>query len=130
MSTGDDLTEREEEVAEMLVQGHSTREIAQSLWITMATVRNHIQRIMQKLGVHSRLAAVAAFRDRKKDPVGRVLAYCRRAGLRLTPLQESLIHSALTAERVQCEGANHVFPPQTAGEPLTCLCGAIQVATE
>jgi LuxR family maltose regulon positive regulatory protein len=36
-----------------------TAAIARELSISLATVRNHAQRILAKLGVHSRLAAVA-----------------------------------------------------------------------
>jgi PAS domain S-box-containing protein len=53
------LTPREEEVLTFLVQGYRTREIAQSLSISPNTVRNHIQHILQKLQVHTRLEAVA-----------------------------------------------------------------------
>jgi PAS domain S-box-containing protein len=53
------LTEREREVLSLLAQGLSTQDIAQSLSISSATVRNHIQNILSKLQVHSRLEAVA-----------------------------------------------------------------------
>ena len=52
------LTPREEEVLTLLAQGYSTREIAQSLSISPNTVRNHVQHILQKFQVQSRLAAV------------------------------------------------------------------------
>ena len=54
-----DLTNREREVLSLLAQGLSTRDIAQSLSISPSTARNHIQNILQKLNVHSRLEAVA-----------------------------------------------------------------------
>jgi PAS domain S-box-containing protein len=54
-----DLTEREREVLSLLAQGHSTRDISQSLSISHSTARNHIQNILHKLNVHSRLEAVA-----------------------------------------------------------------------
>jgi PAS domain S-box-containing protein len=54
-----DLTDREREVLSLLAQGLSTRELAQSLSISPATVRNHVQSILHKLDVHSRLEAVA-----------------------------------------------------------------------
>jgi PAS domain S-box-containing protein len=53
------LTEREQEVLALLAQGYSTQEIAQALSISSATARNHVQSILNKLQVHSRLQAVA-----------------------------------------------------------------------
>jgi PAS domain S-box-containing protein len=53
-----ELTDRECEVLHLLAQGLSTNEIAQTLYITPATVRNHIRNILQKFQVHSRLEAV------------------------------------------------------------------------
>jgi PAS domain S-box-containing protein len=58
-SSAQDLTDREREVLTLLAQGHSTRDIAQSLSISHSTTRNHIQNILNKLNVHSRLEAVA-----------------------------------------------------------------------
>ena len=52
------LTAREKEVLYLLVQGKATREIADSLRISYATVRNHLQTILRKLGVHSQREAV------------------------------------------------------------------------
>ena len=55
-----DLTARERQVVALLRAGASTAAIAAELFISKATVRNHIQHIFGKLGVHTRLAAVAA----------------------------------------------------------------------
>lgn len=64
-SLAQDLTDREREVLSLLAQGLGTRDIAQSLSISSSTVRNHIQNILHKLDVHSRLEAVAyAFEHR------------------------------------------------------------------
>jgi len=52
------LTEREQEVLRCLARGMSTAGIARKLSIAPVTVRNHIQSILQRLGVHSKLAAV------------------------------------------------------------------------
>jgi DNA-binding NarL/FixJ family response regulator len=57
--TGDDLTAREREVLQLLVDGKSTSGLADSLVVSQATARNHVQSIMRKLGAHSRLEAVA-----------------------------------------------------------------------
>ena len=60
-----ELTEREKEVLEKLVDGKSNREIAQELHITLHTVKAHVCNILQKLAVNDRtLAAVKAVRDR------------------------------------------------------------------
>lgn len=55
---GAQLTFREHEVLAFLVQGASSREIAKELDITLNTLRTHIQNVMTKLQVHSRLQAV------------------------------------------------------------------------
>ncbi|MBU8905097.1 helix-turn-helix domain-containing protein [Desertibacillus haloalkaliphilus] len=52
------LTKREREVFELLVQDQTTKEIAQQLFISEKTVRNHISNTMQKLGVKGRSQAV------------------------------------------------------------------------
>jgi len=53
------LTEREREVLGCVVAGLPNKEIALSLDISVATARNHIHRILEKLGVHSRLEALS-----------------------------------------------------------------------
>lgn len=52
------LTKREREVFELLVQDKTTREIAEILFISEKTVRNHISNVMQKLKVKGRAQAV------------------------------------------------------------------------
>jgi PAS domain S-box-containing protein len=56
------LTPRQAEVLRLLEQGHSTKQIAAELHLSTETVRNHIRRLFQALGVNSRLEAVAAAR--------------------------------------------------------------------
>jgi PAS domain S-box-containing protein len=53
------LTRRELEILRLLTQGLNTTAVADRLHVSRATVRNHVQNIFAKLGVHSRLAAVA-----------------------------------------------------------------------
>ncbi|HXG02761.1 MAG TPA: LuxR C-terminal-related transcriptional regulator [Candidatus Binatia bacterium] len=53
------LTRREIEVLRLLAEGCNTRAAAQRLGVSPATVRNHVQNLLGKLGVHSRLQAVA-----------------------------------------------------------------------
>src|SRR5829696_2852569 len=51
------LTDREQQVLRLLVEGYSNREIAQTLFISQKTARNHVTNILTKLGVDSRTAA-------------------------------------------------------------------------
>jgi DNA-binding NarL/FixJ family response regulator len=51
------LTPREGEVLRLLSEGVSDREIAATLSISERTAGNHVQHILQKLGVDSRTAA-------------------------------------------------------------------------
>ncbi len=53
--TGEDITDRELEVVGAIARGMSNSEIADELFLSVNTVRNHIQRISAKLGVGSRL---------------------------------------------------------------------------
>jgi two-component system, NarL family, nitrate/nitrite response regulator NarL len=53
------LTPRERRVLELLVDGQNTAEIVAELHISDSTARTHVQSILSKLGVHSRLQAVA-----------------------------------------------------------------------
>jgi DNA-binding NarL/FixJ family response regulator len=53
------LSAREIEVLQLLADGVATEEIAARLYLSVNTVRNHVHSIIRKLGVHSRLEAVA-----------------------------------------------------------------------
>jgi len=47
------LTPREREVLQLVAEGHSTKEIAGKLGVSLKTVDTHRQQIMSKLGLHS-----------------------------------------------------------------------------
>lgn len=53
------LTARERQCLQLLVEGQDTTAIASGLGVSVATVRTHVQALMTKLGVHSRLEAAA-----------------------------------------------------------------------
>ncbi len=53
------LSPREVEVLQLLARGRSTNEIAEALYLSVNTVRNHVNNVMRKLDVHSRLEAVS-----------------------------------------------------------------------
>jgi DNA-binding NarL/FixJ family response regulator len=57
------LTDREREVASLLVAGLNRDAIARELVISPETARTHVQRVLSKLGVHSQLEAAAMLAD-------------------------------------------------------------------
>ena len=57
------LSEREKEILRLVAQGRDNTEIAQELYLSPSTVKNHVSSILDKLGVDSRVqAAVRAAR--------------------------------------------------------------------
>ncbi|MEO5744856.1 MAG: response regulator transcription factor [Terracoccus sp.] len=57
------LTEREWDVLHAITRGRSTRQIADQLGVQSSTARTHVQNLLAKLGVHSRLEAAALIAD-------------------------------------------------------------------
>jgi DNA-binding NarL/FixJ family response regulator len=55
----DELTEREREILQLLAQGTRNDDIARKLFISPQTVQTHVRNLLAKLGVHSKLEAVA-----------------------------------------------------------------------
>jgi len=53
------LTARELDVLTLMARGSTNRQIAAALFISVNTVRNHVQHTITKLGAHSKLEAVA-----------------------------------------------------------------------
>lgn len=53
------LSQREREILGLLAQGYRNRQIAEALYIATGTVKNHLTSIYEKLGVQTRLEAVA-----------------------------------------------------------------------
>jgi DNA-binding NarL/FixJ family response regulator len=53
------LSERERQILHLLVRGYSNRRIAEVCFLSLNTVRTHVQNVLVKLGVHSKLEAAA-----------------------------------------------------------------------
>ena len=58
-SEGSDLSEREIEVLELVARGYTNKQIAEALTIAEKTARNHVARILEKLGLARRSQAAA-----------------------------------------------------------------------
>jgi LuxR family maltose regulon positive regulatory protein len=59
----DPLSQREMEVLTLIASGASNAEIAQELYITVGTTKNHVKNIYSKLNVHSRAQAIVRSRE-------------------------------------------------------------------
>ena len=53
------LSERERQILALLARGYSNRRIAEASLLSLNTVRTHVQNVLVKLGVHSKLEAAA-----------------------------------------------------------------------
>ncbi len=58
------LTRREQQLVEMVGRGFTNKEIASELNLSEQTVKNHVHRVLRKVGVRNRLQAVEACRSR------------------------------------------------------------------
>lgn len=63
-NTGSPLTEREEQVINLIANGKNTKEIASQLFITTGTVRNYVSVILDKLDVTNRIEAISKFKEK------------------------------------------------------------------
>lgn len=64
------LSNRENEVVRLIVQGYNNKQIAEKLFISEHTVKNHITNIFQKLGIGDRAGLIAYFYTRRKKKIG------------------------------------------------------------
>lgn len=64
------LSNRERELLGLLADGWSNRRIAEACFLSLHTVRTHVQSILVKLGVHSKLEAVAFAYQHRLVPIG------------------------------------------------------------
>jgi DNA-binding NarL/FixJ family response regulator len=53
------LSDRERQILALLARGYSNRRIAEACFLSLNTVRTHVQNVLVKLGVHSKLEAAA-----------------------------------------------------------------------
>ncbi len=58
------LTEREEQVIQLIADGKTTKEIAGELHLTNGTVRNYVSIILDKLGVSNRIEAISRIKEK------------------------------------------------------------------
>ena len=59
----EDFTQREKDIIRLLMQGKSNQEIAQTLFLTVGTVKNYISQIYSKAGIADRANAILYFKQ-------------------------------------------------------------------
>ena len=57
------ISPREQEVIELILQGYSNTKIAETLFISLNTVKKHVRNIYPKFGVNSRYELIAFFKN-------------------------------------------------------------------
>jgi two-component system response regulator NreC len=62
--TGEALSQRELDVIRLIAQGHTNRQIADQLFLSVRTVEGYRANLMDKLGLHSRVELVRYARDK------------------------------------------------------------------
>ena len=97
------LTDRERVVLHHLMEGRSAEEIAPLDYVSVTTVRTQIRHILQKLGVHSQLAAVALGYQAMTVPC----TGCERAVDRAGPCPDQI-------RKLTCGGGCMHSPPPVA----------------
>ncbi|HEX3033579.1 MAG TPA: response regulator transcription factor [Thermodesulfobacteriota bacterium] len=62
----EELTQREEEILQLIVKGLSNKEIAVRLRVSLYTVKNHVHSVLEKLRVSSRIDVIERLQDFEK----------------------------------------------------------------
>jgi two-component system, NarL family, response regulator DevR len=65
---GNELTEREREVLALVARGYTNKQIAEALYVSEKTARNHVSHILEKLGLARRSEAAAYAVEHKLVP--------------------------------------------------------------
>ena len=65
---GNELSEREREVLALVARGYTNKQIAEALYVTEKTARNHVSHILEKLGLSRRSEAAAFAVEHKLVP--------------------------------------------------------------
>ena len=65
---GDELTDREREVLSLIARGYTNKQIAETLFVSEKTARNHVSHILEKLGLARRSEAAAFAVEHKLVP--------------------------------------------------------------
>ena len=63
------ISPREKEIIELLLQGYSNQKMGELLYISLSTVKTHLRNIYSKFGVKSRYELITFFQNAKEESV-------------------------------------------------------------
>lgn len=63
-AAGGELTDREREIAELVANGSSNKQVAAALFVSEKTVESHLSRVYDKVGVRSRVELAREYESR------------------------------------------------------------------
>lgn len=69
LQTQFDITSREREVLMLVCEGRTNQEIADRLFISLQTVKDHVSRIYRKTGVRNRVQLISLLKESEKPPI-------------------------------------------------------------
>ena len=78
------LTKRELEILELLIEGRSNREIAETLFISAHTVKSNLEAIYQKFGIHNRVLLALSYAKMKNIIVATVQQFSTAIQMKLS----------------------------------------------
>jgi DNA-binding CsgD family transcriptional regulator len=113
------LTSRERECLMMLVEGLDTAAMVDLLGVSRTTVRTHLQSVLTKLGVHSRLEAASfAVRHRLPDLWSGEIPAAVAANARPTAMRPSAVRPSAvrTPSLVRATGTVRPIRPRRVGD--------------
>lgn len=67
----DGLSPRESQVCALIAEGRANKEVASRLSITLATVKDHVHKVLRKTGLPNRAALAVAYREARAASDGR-----------------------------------------------------------
>jgi len=133
------LTRRQAEVVRLVIEGYTTREVAELLFITPETVKSHLRQAFLKCRVRNRVELVRYLIAHSEDPHERTaeaVAYAsveptglagrgrrRRMGLALAALLAAMVGISLFLAASVLPGAYGASPPSTQAALLVCPAG-------
>jgi two-component system, NarL family, nitrate/nitrite response regulator NarL len=122
---GDSLTPRQREIAVMLAQGKSNKEIARELKVLEGTVKLHVKGILRKLGVRNRTEAVLAAARAGYLPKGILESGPSRLERTADDADQNMSGASASSPPSQCEAEDAPLRPALA-PPVVPACSAFE----